>query len=239
MSKVAKGEKSAYAKMMDEKRRKERLKKKGTKTKHSAKMNGKCGAKTRTGTFCGQPAGHGTDHPGIGHCRMHGGNMVNHKLNAAKQEAVFMGAPRDINPVDALMYCIRIVAGEVEWLSDQLETVNRKDWYEYTLQGKQLHVLQRARGEAMDRLVNYSKIAISLGIAERAVRIAEQYGASIARLLRGVLDDLDLTPVQAQRAPEIIRKHLILLERGAFAAPETIQQDRQRMPEIPQRVSAA
>ena len=33
----------------------------------------KCGAKTRTGTKCQYPAGHGTDHPGTGKCRLHGG----------------------------------------------------------------------------------------------------------------------------------------------------------------------
>ena len=33
----------------------------------------KCGAKTRAGTPCKQPAGWGTDHPGQGRCKLHGG----------------------------------------------------------------------------------------------------------------------------------------------------------------------
>lgn len=32
-----------------------------------------CGAKTRSGKLCKNPAGHGTDHPGEGRCRRHGG----------------------------------------------------------------------------------------------------------------------------------------------------------------------
>ncbi|MEA3401317.1 MAG: HGGxSTG domain-containing protein [Armatimonadota bacterium] len=32
-----------------------------------------CGAKTRRGTPCKQPAGWGTDHPGEGRCKLHGG----------------------------------------------------------------------------------------------------------------------------------------------------------------------
>ncbi|WP_139806803.1 hypothetical protein [Deinococcus hopiensis] len=32
-----------------------------------------CGAKTRSGKPCKKPAGHGTDHPGEGKCRNHGG----------------------------------------------------------------------------------------------------------------------------------------------------------------------
>lgn len=33
----------------------------------------KCGAKTRNGQKCQYTAGHGTDHPGTGKCRLHGG----------------------------------------------------------------------------------------------------------------------------------------------------------------------
>jgi hypothetical protein len=32
-----------------------------------------CGAKTRSGKPCRKPAGHGTDHPGEGRCKLHGG----------------------------------------------------------------------------------------------------------------------------------------------------------------------
>src|SRR5690554_3423726 len=32
-----------------------------------------CGAKTRAGTTCKKPAGWGTDHPGVGKCKLHGG----------------------------------------------------------------------------------------------------------------------------------------------------------------------
>ena len=34
---------------------------------------GQCGAKTRAGTPCTQPAGWGTDHVGWGRCKLHGG----------------------------------------------------------------------------------------------------------------------------------------------------------------------
>lgn len=33
----------------------------------------RCGAKTRAGTPCRRPAGAGTDHPGSGRCKLHGG----------------------------------------------------------------------------------------------------------------------------------------------------------------------
>lgn len=191
--------------------------KRTTKGKHfrQAARVGKCGAKKRTdGKPCGRPAGWGTDHAGVGHCRTHGGNAPNHKLNAAKQRAVLMGAPKEINPVDALYWMIKIAAGEVEWLSDQIATLDEEKWIEDTMLGKQMHLFVRERHQAMDRLATYSSQAIKLGLAERAVRLAENYGVALSRLLRGVLEDLNLTPEQQQLAPHIVRKHLILLEGG-------------------------
>jgi hypothetical protein len=125
-----------------------------------------------------------------------------------------MGAPKEINPVDALYWCIKISAGEVEWLSDRIAELDKEDWFENTVLGKQMHLLVRERKEAVERLAGFSKTAISLGLAERAVRLAENYGVALSRLLKGVLDDLNLTKEQQIEAPAIVRKHLILLEGG-------------------------
>lgn len=48
--------------------------------------DGCCGAKTRSGTPCTQRAGWGTDHPGVGRCKLHGGkSLVRHGLYSAIQ----------------------------------------------------------------------------------------------------------------------------------------------------------
>jgi hypothetical protein len=235
--------KTAYARMMAEERKKERNKHRQWRTPRAAQLAGKCGAKRKDGRICLQHAGFGTTHKGIGRCKFHGGNMTPAIKHAAKQQAIFMGAPKDINPVDALMYCIRVTAGEVEWLSEQLAQMqNEDDWTEYTMAGKQMHVFQRARAEALIRLARFSKDAIALGIAERAVRIAEQYGFSIARLLKNVLEELKLSPEQKVAAPEIIRRNLILLEQGAFSGQPQVNHQKDsimaRPPEIPERVAS-
>src|SRR5512144_636258 len=74
---------------------------------------GKCGAKRRDGAPCQMPAGQGTDHPGFGRCKHHGGAVPTHLRSYYKQQAIFMGAEKEINPLDAIMWCIRIKAGEV------------------------------------------------------------------------------------------------------------------------------
>lgn len=236
-------EMTAYRKkQVDDKKdavKKERRKKKPSKAE--ARTDGLCGAKKRKGGICRQPAGLGTTHPGIGKCKFHGGHLPTHVAHAAKQQAIFLGAPKDINPVEAMMWCIRITAGEVEWFTEQLHEIESTDWYEDTALGRQLHVLARARGDAINRLAKYSKDAIGLGIAERAVRIAELYGTSIAKLMKGVLEDLELTPKQRDAAPAIIRKHLILLEQGTLTGEMKQQHPviEHGQPQLPERVKAA
>jgi hypothetical protein len=219
-----------YAQRQIKIKQKEKERKRGA--RGSAVKHGKCGAKRKQGGTCRMAAGFGTDHLGIGRCKWHGGNLPAHRMNSAKQEAVLMGAPKDINPIDALMWCIRLTAGEVEFCTEQMELLEKDEWLEHTILGKQLHIWAKERQNAVDRLAKFSSQAISLGIAERAVRVAEMYGQSIAKLVRGILDDLELSKEQAERAPHIVRKHLILLE---GTRPLT-EEERARQPRIPRRL---
>jgi hypothetical protein len=43
-----------------------------------------CGATTRRKTACGRPAGWGTEHVGVGRCKLHGGSTPSHAVHAAK-----------------------------------------------------------------------------------------------------------------------------------------------------------
>jgi hypothetical protein len=158
---------------------------------------------------------------------------------AAKQEAseraVVMGMPIDIDPLDALLQVIRITAGEVEYCTNQVwslepdaaivrdveETMreahgHHAESYEERKQSStmSLHVWIKARQDAMDRLARYCKMAIDCGIAERQVQLAENLGSSIGRLISAVLGDMALTPAQAERAPEVVRHHMLQLTQG-------------------------
>ena len=59
----------------------------------------------------------------------------------------------------------------------------------------------------MDRLVNYSKVAIAAGIEERRVQIAERQGQLLADAIRGVLAELGVDMGNPD-VPGIVRKHL-------------------------------
>lgn len=190
-----------------------------------------CRAKTRKGGQCGRPAGWGTDHVGAGACKLHGGatptGQVHGVVHLARRESVAMGYPLNIEPHEALLECIRISAGEVQYASERIaeldpseivgpvittrprkqekgaeSAVERVEEHE----GPALHIWIKVRGHAMDRLVNYSKVAIAAGIEERRVKVAEQQGELLAQAIRGVLAELGVG--DRPEVPGIVRKHL-------------------------------
>jgi hypothetical protein len=196
----------------------------------------RCGdfdGRTAKGSRCSRRAGAGTDHEGTGKCWQHGGanpsravqrgnrrlpSDQNHivvdkaapkNLNDAKQ---LLGIPIEMSPIDALMWCIRITAGEIQWYSERMGERKEHEWIEDTFVGKQLHMYARNRAVSIDRLAKYSKWAVDSGIAERAMRLAESYGEQLYVLLHGVLEDLELTPGQRAKAPAIITRHLMAME---------------------------
>jgi hypothetical protein len=152
--------------------------------------------------------------------------VPNHVKAAAKEEyRILLGKPIEMNPLDALLMCIKIRAGEIQWLSERMAELDQQAWIEQTLTGKQFHLYARERAAALNDLARYSQMAISLGIAERAVKLAEVYGETIARLLDGILGDLRpfMSPEGVEQIPIIVRKHLILINGGSEAEIQTEQ----------------
>lgn len=182
-------------------------------------------------------AGAGTAHLGVGQCKHHGGSTESGNKHAAKQMAVVMGAEVDIEPHEALMLCVRIAAGEVAYCTRKIAELTHEEAtghpvtrtvseftgddgqvYE-TEQTKhapiELNIWIRVRQEALDRLAKFAKMALDAGVEERKVRMAEQWGERLARLLAGILEDLNLTPKQKKIAPDVIQGHLLSMERTA------------------------
>jgi hypothetical protein len=58
----------------------------GNKAQDNSKEPGKCGAKNRSGNPCRRPAGWGTDHPGSGRCKLHGGLSTGPKSPEGKKK---------------------------------------------------------------------------------------------------------------------------------------------------------
>lgn len=211
---------TAYAKAMKAERaaqqQKRREKSGAGRKKKLQRTVGICGAKKRGGGVCALRAGQGTTHPGIGSCKFHGGSTPAGVRSAVAKQAVLLGAPKEINPLDAIIWCIKMTAGEIDFYTEQMVELDKKNWLEETIMGKQMHVFARERALAQERLVKFSKDAISLGLAERAVKLAEQYGNTLARLIKGILDELMpyISKEGIELIPTIVRKHLLMAEEG-------------------------
>jgi hypothetical protein len=185
--------------------------------------NSKCGARTRQGRPCGNRAGYGTDHEGFGNCKHHGGSLPNPRKAGVKQELDrLLGFELDINPVDALLLAVRITAGEVDWITEQLDHVPREEWTQHTIAGYQLNIWAQERIKATERLARFSKMAIDMNIAERQVRMSEQYGITLYRMVRFILDNMDLTPMQKRKAPEVVRQALLNAQGASHSATALI-----------------
>lgn len=182
-----------------------------------------CGAKKPTGGKCGLAAGWGTNHPGIGVCKLHGGATKNH-IKAAARESYkrLLGDEIEIDPLNALLWCIRHAAGEMVFWGEQIDTIKKEeDWFTNTIAGKTIHHYVREQRLARDAMHRYSADAVKLGIAERQVRMAEMYGAMIATLVKGIITRLQphLDPAAMDQVPIFVREAMVEMESMQLALP--------------------
>lgn len=184
------------------------------------KGNGeKCGAnknKTKGGGQCQLPAGWGTVHPGWGRCKFHAGNTHSGRVTAARQQmragAAFFGRPIETTPEEALLGEVKRSAGHVAYLEEQIQTAefDGEDDREKT---RQIAVLRTLYRNERKHLVMVCQTALHAGIQERAVQVAERWGADLANMIGAVLDEIGLDDDQRLRAPDILRRHLEPSER--------------------------
>lgn len=155
----------------------------------------------RDGT-CRRPAGWGTPHPGIGRCKLHGGSTRSHvawaertlreQQVAAAQERY--GIPVQVDPGPALTGLLHETYGAVLYLgalvaslpAEELKQVDSSGRFERpAVWVEMLAARQKALGEL-------AKDLVSLGLAEREVKVQEQTGQLLAAGLSWLLGRLGL-----------------------------------------------
>lgn len=131
------------------------------------------------------------------------------------------GLDREIDPRDALLEEVHRTAGAVDWLRGQVSALAAESvtWGvteersssvdgDSTTQTAAVNVWVQLYQAERKHLVDVCKAAISAGIEERRVRLAEQQGELLADVIRGILADLDLTPAQTARVAEVVPRRL-------------------------------
>jgi len=181
---------------------------------HPSVTCGDEGGKSKAGKPCGRAAGAGTLHNGKGRCSRHGGSLPGVQLAAVVEEARdsgLMGGPLPVAPGQAILECIARTNTQVMYWTgvvEQLEaqelakptaTVTRRPRrltggaddpdpkhivVETTLGPADIHYALKAKTQAEDRLVTYSKAALQAGVEDRMVKLAEFQALPFVELLR-------------------------------------------------------
>lgn len=159
-----------------------------------------CGRPTRSGKACHRPAGWGTDHPGVGACKLHGGMSPSGKVHAARALAdqsaraalARLGQPEPMtDPVRRL----QLLAGEADlWLEvcrDQVAALDGDFAKLDNFGAEQVRAMVRQYTEAIDRLHRIGADLVRLNLEERARRLDEAQSALVwATIDRGLRDGL-------------------------------------------------
>lgn len=162
-------------------------------------------------------------------CRAHGGAARQNRAAAAQRiaeadaEKVLrrFGEPVETTPSEALLDAVKWTAGYVAWLRGKVAEVATDEDLIWGVTrnksgGEDRGTTEEAKpnawlsllGEWHDRLVKICSEAIRAGIEERRVQLAESQGELIVQVIRGILTDLQLTPVQEAKVAEVVPRHL-------------------------------
>lgn len=195
-----------------------------------------CGAKLSKGKpgTCRRPAGWGTEHVGIGACKLHGGKTESHnksaQLEQARRDVDLFAARRDIHPAEALLELVQWTAGEVDYWRQRVRQIEEADltWGvtkvkeggddRGTTQEAKPHIAYALLVEASNRLERYSSAALKAGVDAALVRIAESQGAKLFAAIDQILRALELSPEQVERVPVVVPPILRAIGAGGEVA---------------------
>lgn len=180
--------------------------------------------------LCRKRAGEGTVHEGYGPCSKHGGNTANvrkgsameagrHLIERYKAEQTLFGGDPDLiqlTPQQALMEEVRRSVAMVRYLQSQISTWNPGAGDLGALpaltdettrgQGTPTDAAEwlRLYREERAHMVRVCKMTIDAGVDIALLALEQQKGVLLASAVREILDQLSLSPEQAQRVPEVV-----------------------------------
>lgn len=176
-----------------------------------------CGrpTKQREGT-CERPAGWGTDHPGDGPCKLHGGTLPGVRAASRERllEAQIAGELQrmEFGPITDPLGAYADLAGEV-WAFKELcrQQINRlMTWVGFTKDEEEhARALVVIYERALDRASKQLHDMLRLGLDAQALRQAKErpsreQAEAFTRVLDRLLGDLGLSDDQRARVPEAL-----------------------------------
>jgi hypothetical protein len=179
----------------------------------------RCGAQKRQGApgdLCTFVAGWGTDHVGVGRCRLHGGNTRNQRAAAhaqqAEQKARALLANLDVVSVDNPFAALGRLAGQVvawqETIAGIVNELGERVRYEGAAGNEQLRAEIALYERAMDRCGQVLGMIARLNIEDRMARVSEQQAEIVVSAIEAALAAAGVTGRQADDARKVAAHHL-------------------------------
>lgn len=198
-----------------------------------------CGAKKRSGDPCSAPPIKGGTR-----CRRHGGASPQAQRKAAERVTEAKTRQRmdtavktlglkteNVDPAEALLEEIAWTHGHVQWLRSQVQALSTEELRWGTVDRESgigpLGVIDKTTEKAApnvlysmylterQHLAKVSALALSAGIEERRVRMAEEQGQLAAMVVRRVLDRLKLSAEQLEQVPLVVASEFRALASAA------------------------
>ena len=172
---------------------------------------------------CRRPAGWGTDHVGIGTCKLHGGTTKSHRAQAAAiivdtgaREAV---RRQGVTPVHDPIAQLSLLAGEVVALKDVLGTkvAELRSWsYRGEGQEEEVSVLVTLYERALAQCHRVLSDMARLDLDTRLVRLSEAQANLLQQVIEAVLTspEVDLDQDRQTVARTVLGKELTRVASG-------------------------
>lgn len=144
-----------------------------------------CGATTRAGTPCRRPQGWGTDHPGHGRCKLHGGlSPIKTGLysTVARGRAAELLALAEAEPIADTTAEIHLLQAQVASVFEQLCQLDETGWMGFGDEVDPRPGLRRELTDALDRLIRAKDRQLDRqhGVESMLVAFAEVAASVIA-----------------------------------------------------------
>jgi hypothetical protein len=190
----------------------------------------KCGRPlSKRDGHCPVLAGQGTAHAGYGPCITHADDDVHEGWVSALDVAREL----NISPWDALLKNVRLAAGRVAWVDEQLRAVVAANDGDMSVPV----VARWLKESRLERtlMAKMAKAAIDGGVAERMVRQVELEGQLVAAAVVAALDKLELTSEQRTLALEAAHAQLLSaeLDQSTTVLGTVIKDERPHRPSDP------
>lgn len=181
-------------------------------TRAQREAAGICGAKKKNGDICRAIKGTGTQHPGVGACKFHGGSTPNGnkaalKLNV-KRQMVTLGAPdTEVTALDAMLSELASSSGHAGWLRARIASMSEEELA--TPEGVAVVNLYDSE---RDRRVRIAKMCIEAGVDEAAIKVAEVQMMMLAQGLKNACDEVGMSDKMQRALGNSLRHNLERLE---------------------------